>query len=45
MLTASGCCFLSRDTGRVMLQQRSKEVSHPLLGVFGEGNLKRKNVP
>ena len=42
MITASGCIFLSIDTGRVMLQQRSGEVNHPRTwGFFGgksEGN-------
>ena len=42
MITASGCIFLSTDTGRVMLQQRSGEVNHPRTwGFFGgksEGN-------
>jgi len=36
MITASGCIFLSIDTGRVMLQQRSGEVNHPRTwGFFG----------
>lgn len=42
MITASGCIFLSIDTGRVMLQQRSGAVNHPRTwGFFGgksEGN-------
>ena len=42
MITASGCIFLSTDTGRVILQQRSGEVNHPRTwGFFGgksEGN-------
>lgn len=36
MITASGCIFLSVDSGRVMLQQRSGEVNHPRTwGFFG----------
>ena len=36
MITASGCIFLSIDTGRVMLQQRSGAVNHPRTwGFFG----------
>jgi 8-oxo-dGTP pyrophosphatase MutT (NUDIX family) len=36
MIVASGCIFLSLDTGRVMLQQRSKNTSHPRTwGFFG----------
>ena len=42
MIIASGCIFLSIDTGRVMLQQRSGAVNHPRTwGFFGgkaEGN-------
>ena len=42
MIVASGCIFLSIDTGRVMLQQRSGAVNHPRTwGFFGgksEGN-------
>jgi len=35
-LQASGCLFLAVDTGRVMLQQRSNESSHPRTwGFFG----------
>jgi 8-oxo-dGTP pyrophosphatase MutT (NUDIX family) len=37
MITASGCCFLALDTGRIMLQQRSSEVSHPLTWSFWGG--------
>ena len=36
MITASGCLFLAIDTGRVMLQQRSSNSSHPRTwGFFG----------
>ena len=36
MITASGCIFLSTDTGRVMLQQRSGTVNQPRTwGFFG----------
>lgn len=42
MIEASGCLFLSQDTGRVMLQQRSGDTSHPrtwgFFGGKGEGN-------
>ena len=42
MIIASGCIFLSIDTSRVMLQQRSGAVNHPRTwGFFGgksEGN-------
>ena len=35
-LHASGCIFLSIDTGRVLLQQRSEKSSHPRTwGFFG----------
>jgi len=35
-LNASGCIFLSIDTGRVLLQQRSEKSSHPRTwGFFG----------
>jgi 8-oxo-dGTP pyrophosphatase MutT (NUDIX family) len=35
-LNASGCVFLSIDTGRVLLQQRSGKSSHPRTwGFFG----------
>lgn len=35
-ITASGCIFLANDTGRVMLQQRSGNTSHPRTwGFFG----------
>lgn len=36
MIKASGCLFLALDTGRVMLQQRSGDTSHPRTwGFFG----------
>jgi 8-oxo-dGTP pyrophosphatase MutT (NUDIX family) len=36
MMQASGCIFLSLDTGRVMLQKRSGSVTHPgTWGFFG----------
>lgn len=36
MIEASGCLFLSMSTGRVMLQQRSKNVTHSnTWGFFG----------
>lgn len=37
MITASGCCFLALDTGRILLQQRSDKVSHPLTWSFWGG--------
>ena len=36
VMQASGCIFLSLDTGRVMLQKRSRECTHPgTWGFFG----------
>ena len=45
MLTASGCCFLALDTGRVMLQQRSENVSHPLTWSFWGGKKEKRERP
>ena len=46
MLYASGCIFLASDTGRVMLQQRSKSSSHPhTWGFFGgKGKLAERPI-
>ncbi len=42
MIEASGCIFLSLDTGKILLQQRGSKVKHPnTWGFFGgksEGN-------
>ena len=45
MLTASGCCFLALDTGRIMLQQRSDTVSHPLTWSFWGGKAEKGERP
>lgn len=45
MITASGCCFLALNTGRLMLQQRSKHVSHPLTWSFWGGKSERNERP
>ena len=45
MITASGCIFLSIDTGRVMLQQRSGEVNHPRTWGFFGGKAEGKERP
>ena len=45
MLTASGCCFLALDTGRIMLQQRSENVSHPLTWSFWGGKQEQGERP
>lgn len=45
MLTASGCCFLSISTGRIMLQQRSDTVSHPLTWSFWGGKREKNERP
>ena len=37
MIKASGCLFLSVDTGRVLLQQRSGSVNHPRTWAFFGG--------
>lgn len=45
MLTASGCCFLALDTGRIMLQQRSENVTHPLTWSFWGGKAEHNERP
>ena len=45
MLIASGCCFLALDTGRIMLQQRSETVSHPLTWSFWGGKAEKLERP
>lgn len=45
MITASGCCFLALNTGRIMLQQRSKSVSHPLTWSFWGGKTEHNEKP
>tara|TARA_B100000282_G_scaffold118478_1_gene84403 strand:+ start:209 stop:667 length:459 start_codon:yes stop_codon:yes gene_type:complete len=45
MIQASGCCFLALDTGRIMLQQRSKKSSHPLTWSFWGGKADKKERP
>ena len=45
MLTASGCCFLALDTGRIMLQQRSESAKHPLTWSFWGGKAKKDERP
>ena len=45
MIQASGCCFLALDTGKIMLQQRSKKSSHALKWSFWGGKSKRKERP
>tara|TARA_B100001057_G_scaffold125036_1_gene123727 strand:- start:1052 stop:1510 length:459 start_codon:yes stop_codon:yes gene_type:complete len=45
MIQASGCCFLALDTGRIMLQQRSKRSSHPLTWSFWGGKAKKDERP
>ena len=45
MIKASGCCFLALDTGRIMLQQRSKKTSHPLTWSFWGGKSHKRERP
>jgi len=45
MIQASGCCFLALDTGRIMLQQRSKRSSHPLTWSFWGGKAEKSERP
>ena len=45
MIQASGCCFLALDTGRIMLQQRSKKSSHPLTWSFWGGKIEKGEQP
>ena len=45
MIKASGCCFLALDTGRIMLQQRSKKTSHPLTWSFLTAKSQKKLPP
>jgi 8-oxo-dGTP pyrophosphatase MutT (NUDIX family) len=45
MITASGCCFLSLDTGRIMLQQRSETTTHPLTWSFWGGKSEKNERP
>lgn len=45
MITASGCCFLALDTGRIMLQQRSEAVTHPLTWSFWGGKAEGNERP
>jgi len=45
MIEASGCLFLSSDTGRVMLQQRSGDTSHPRTWGFFGGKSEGKERP
>ena len=45
MIQASGCCFLALDTGRIKLQQRSKNSSHPTKWSFWGGKAERKERP
>ena len=45
MIKASGCLFLSTDTGRIMLQQRSGDTSHPRTWGFFGGKAEDKERP
>ena len=45
MIKASGCLFLALDTGRVMLQQRSGDTSHPRTWGFFGGKSEDKERP
>lgn len=45
MITASGCCFLALDTGRIMLQMRSQHVKHPLTWSFWGGKAENNERP
>ena len=45
MIIASGCLFLSTDTGRIMLQQRSGEVNHPRTWGFFGGKAEKGERP
>lgn len=45
MLKAAGACIIAKDTKRILLQQRSKEVSYPRnWGLFGGKVEERENV-
>jgi 8-oxo-dGTP pyrophosphatase MutT (NUDIX family) len=45
LIRASGCLFLAIDTGRVLLQQRSGDASHPRTWAFFGGKAKPKERP
>ena len=45
MIKASGCLFLSVDTGRVLLQQRSGSVNHPRTWAFFGGKAEKYERP
>ena len=45
MITASGCIFLALDTGRVLLQQRSGNSSHPRTWGFFGGKAEKGESP
>jgi 8-oxo-dGTP diphosphatase len=45
MISASGGCFLAINTGRIMLQQRSKHVSHPYTWSFWGGKAEDDERP
>ena len=45
MISASGCCFLALDTGRIMLQQRSNTSSYPLTWSFWGGKAEKNERP
>lgn len=45
MIQASGCCFLALDTGKIMLQQRSKRSSHALTWSFWGGKARKDERP
>jgi 8-oxo-dGTP pyrophosphatase MutT (NUDIX family) len=45
MLKAAGACIIAKDTKRILLQQRSKEVSYPRnWGLFGGKIEEKENV-
>lgn len=45
MLKAAGACIIAKDTKRILLQQRSKEVSYPRnWGLFGGKVEEKENV-
>ena len=42
---ASGCIFLSVSTGRILLQLRSRKVSHPSTWAFWGGKAHKEERP
>jgi len=45
LITASGCLFLALDTGRICLQQRSSNTSHPRTWAFWGGKAEKDERP